>query len=234
MLVYLLSLLAVQKITEGWVLHSQLWPKTSGPYPSTMHKAATRESTCLLMGLRGKKIRREKRKALREPTPARVDTPYGPIRFNRPPRSCECCRGRGVVRCTVCEGRGVIRQTGQRETNTIQASRLIGSKWTSVEIRNGHRQHTIVETRGSTRKETLECRIINICGNVKDSWISLNELKNKGLWRKGWTTLEEIQRADRGPLRDARFCFRCKGEQVLKCVDCDGKGNIPSYEPLYE
>lgn len=37
-------------------------------------------------------------------------------------------------------------------------------------------------------------------------------------------TLEEIRMADRGPLTDAKVCFRCKCDRVLKCIDCDGKG----------
>jgi len=185
------------------------------------------------MGQRGKRIRREKRRALQEPTPPRIETPYGPIRLTRPPRVCDTCQGRGMIRCSVCQGRGVIRATGQRKTNQIP-NQLVKSQWTSVEVYNGHRHHTILETRGSMKKGNLECRLCNCCGESHDFWISAKELKNKSIWRKGWQTLEDIQRADGGPLLDVRYCHRCKGERVLKCIDCDGQGEIPSYEPLHD
>lgn len=188
--------------------------------------------TTALYGLRGKKIRRLKRQAMQEQTPPRIETIYGPIRISQPPRVCETCQGRGLVRCPVCQGRGAVPQTGNNKKN-ILPPKLEKSKWTSVEIRNGHRQHTVVETRGSRKRNNLECRIINICGNVKDTWIPADELKDKELWRKGWTTLDEIQRADRGALKDAKRCFRCKGRKVINCIECDGKGTIPNYEPLH-
>jgi len=193
-----------------------------------------RARSFLEMGLRGKRIRREKRKAMREPTPPQIQTPYGPVRMNRPPRVCDMCRGRGMLRCTVCEGRGVIRSTGQRKTNPIQPDRLVGSLWTSVEVYQGHRHHTVMESRGSRRKENLEVRMRNCCGEQQDFWISANQIRNKMVWRMGWQTLQAILKADGGPLRDARVCFLCKGKMVVECVDCDGKGTIPNYEPLHD
>jgi tryptophan-rich hypothetical protein len=222
------------EISSAWTATSSFRMERPVAMEESFSSPSPQQRSVLIMGLRGKKIRREKRRALQDPTPARIQTPYGAIRLSRPPRLCECCRGRGLLRCQVCLGQGVIRATGPRKTNVLMTNRLIGSKWTSVEIRNGHRQHTIVETRGSSKKGNLECRVINCCGDQKDSWIPVNDLKDKMVWRMGWQTLDDILRADRGPLLDARFCFRCKGDKVLKCVDCDGKGNIPSYEPLYD
>jgi len=189
----------------------------------------------LFMGLRGKRIRREKRKAWQDPTPPRLDTPYGPIRLTRPPRTCDLCLGRGHVRCTVCEGRGVTRATGSRKQNPVRVDRLLHSRWTSVEIYHGHRHHTILEVQGSVKKKkNVQVRMRNCCGEPNDFWIPLDELKDKLIWRMGWLTLEDIVRANGGPLLDARLCFRCKGGRILPCVDCDGQGEIPSYEPLYD
>ena len=186
-----------------------------------------------LYGLRGKKIRREKRKALKDPTPPRIETPYGPIRIPKPPRVCETCFGRGRIRCNVCEGRGAVRATGNNKKNSIVAERLVGSQWTSVEIQYGHRHHALLETRGSAKKKNWEARMRNCCGEQNDYWISVDELRSKLIWRKGWQTLEQIRQADGGALIDARVCFRCKGGRILPCADCDGVGEIPSYEPLY-
>jgi tryptophan-rich hypothetical protein len=193
--------------------------------------------TELAMGLRGKKIRREKRKAMQEPTPPRVITPYGPIRLSKPPKVCYQCRGRGVCRCSVCEGRGVVRATGHRKRNSFNVDKLVHSQWSSVEVYNGHRHHTVVETRGSKRKGNLEIRMRNCCGPQEDFWIPEEELRDKRVWRMGWLTLDDILKAGErngGVLIDARICFRCKGERILLCVDCDGKGQIPNYEPLHE
>ena len=112
--------------------------------------------------------------------------------------------------------------------------RILETKWTSVEIREGHRQYRVTEVQGSKRNDNVQLRMSNCCGDPVDFWISLPELKNKAIWRMGWTTLKEIRQADGGALLDARLCFRCKGDRVLKCVDCDGEGKIASYEPLYD
>lgn len=189
----------------------------------------------LYMGLRGKKVRRRKREArelLR--TPALIDTPYGPIRMARPPTVCDSCRGRGVCRCSVCQGRGVVRASGLQKRNQLPR-KLEGSQWTSVEVYRGHRHHTIMEVRGSPRcMDTYQVRMRNCCGPTSDFWIPVHEIREKRVWRMGWLTLQDIRKADGGPIIDARLCFRCKGGKVLACVECDGKGEIPSYEPMYD
>merc|ERR1712087_929508 len=108
------------------------------------------------MGKRGKKLRKEMRKERQKPTPPRIQTPYGPIRLNSPPRMCLTCAGRGVVRCPVCEGRGVIRATGNRKRNSVNTNKIVGSRWTSREILEGHRHYVCSETRGSKKKENLQ------------------------------------------------------------------------------
>lgn len=79
----------------------------------------------------------------------------------------------------------------------------------------------------------MQVRMRNCCGEQEDFWISVEELKNKMIWRMGWETLEDIERANGGPLMDIRLCFRCKGGRILPCVECGGEGKIPSYEPLH-
>ena len=190
--------------------------------------------TKLFMGLRGKRIKEEKRKAREEPTPPRIDTPYGQIRQSRPPKICEKCSGRGLVRCNVCEGRGVIRATGTRKTNPVQPAKVTGTRWTSVEKRMGHRQYRVIEIKGSKKKNNLEIRMGNVCGDPVDFWIPVEELMNKMVWRMGWTTLEEILQADGGPLLDVRLCHLCKGDKIRQCSHCSGEGTIPNYEPLHE
>jgi hypothetical protein len=88
--------------------------------------------------------------------------------------------------------------------------------------------------RGSKKKENLEVRMGNCCGEPISFWVFADELKNKDVWRKGWVTLDEIIQANGGALLDVAVCFRCKGERILKCIDCDGKGQIESHEPLYD
>jgi tryptophan-rich hypothetical protein len=200
--------------------------------PSTSIRS--RSNSIILMGTRGKKIRKEKRRASKEPTPPQIQTPYGPIRLNRPPRVCDCCNGRGIIRCSVCEGRGVVRETGHRKTNPVKPDHLPQSLWTSVEIYNGHRHHAVMEVLGSRRKNNMQVRMRNCCGEQQDFWISANELRNKEVWRMGWITFNQIIKAQGGPLLDARVCFLCKGDRILECVDCGGVGTIPSYEPLYD
>lgn len=194
-------------------------------------------SSTLYMGLRGKKIRRHKREA-REllKTPALIETPYGPVRLPRPPTVCDACRGRGVCRCSVCQGRGVVRASGLQKRNQLPR-KLEGSQWTSVEVYRGHRHHTVMEVRGSPRNRndgSYQVRMRNCCGETSDFWIPVSEIREKRVWRMGWLTLHDIRKADGGPIVDARFCFRCKGGKILPCVECNGKGEIPSFEPIYD
>jgi hypothetical protein len=77
----------------------------------------------------------------------------------------------------------------------------------------------------------------NSCGLQEDFWIDKDELSDKRTWRRGWLTLEDIiiaKEHNGGVLIDATLCFRCKGGKILVCTDCDGKGKIPSYEPLHQ
>jgi tryptophan-rich hypothetical protein len=129
----------------------------------------------------------------------------------------------------------VIRETGHRKKNPIASpDRLVGSQWTSVEVYNGHRHHMIMDVRGSAKKGTMEVRMQNCCGDQQDFFIPVTELKDKMIWRMGWKTMQDIHRANGGPLLDARLCFRCNGNRILSCLDCDGLGKIPSYEPLHD
>lgn len=221
-LLFLLLLLSILgRGTMAWILQTQ--------------SLVRQHETALGMGVRGKRVRRQKRKAAKEDTPPRVQTPYGPIRLPRPPRFCDTCRGRGLIRCCVCEGKGAVRATGSRKNNQVDLDRLISSQWTSVEVYYGHRHHAIMELRGSPKqKNDCQIRMRNCCGDQNDFWITVKELRNKMVWRKGWQTLEDIHRANGGPLLDARMCFRCKGERILPCVDCNGVGEIPAYEPLHD
>lgn len=210
----------------------QAWTNPIGSQ-RTSNSCQQSSSTTALFGLRGKKVRKERRKALKEATPPRIETPYGAIRLIKPPRVCDTCRGRGQIRCGVCEGRGIVRASGQSKYNKID--RLVGSQWTSVEVYNGHRHHTVMEVTGSVRhKDNMAVRMQNCCGPQQDFWISVQELRDKMVWRRGWLTLQDIERAQGGALRDARLCFRCKGGRILPCIECDGVGEIPSYEPLYD
>ena len=130
------------------LLLTSCWSVTMEAFVIPFHHTKSpsiRQSARLFMGLRGKRIKQEKRKAREEPTPPRIETPYGPIRRSLPPKTCETCSGRGLIRCNVCEGRGVIRATGTRKTNPVQSSKVTGSRWTSVETRMGHRQYRVIE-----------------------------------------------------------------------------------------
>merc|ERR1712232_693250 len=98
-----------------------------------------------------------------------------------------------------CEGRGIIRATGSRKRNSINTDRIVGSRWTSVEILEGHRHYVCSEIRGSKKKKNLQLRMSNSCGPKEDRvhlWIGLEEMKSKSIWRQGWVTLQEIKMAD--------------------------------------
>ncbi len=68
----------------------------------SFHNKQRRIISNLYMGVRGKKIRKEIREEKEMETPPRINTPYGPIRFNRPLTMCDICIGLGKVYCNVC------------------------------------------------------------------------------------------------------------------------------------
>lgn len=191
----------------------------------------------IMMGQRGKRIKKEIKREREAEVPPRINTPYGPIRFNRPLSTCDACQGRGIVRCNVCDGRAITRATGHRKRNSLDADRVVGSHWTSVEIREGHRHYVCTESKGSRKKKNFQVRMSNSCGPEETRvhlWITEDEIRDKASWRMGWVTLEEIRMADSGPLIDAKICFRCKGERVLKCIECDGKGKLGYHQRIYD
>lgn len=196
-------------------------------YSSAM---AAPRGTAIKMGLRGKRRRAEIRQLKQQATPAYVRTPYGPIRPQSRPRMCMTCAGRGRIRCPICEGKGHLPATGHAQRYNKIHQPIVGSRWTSVLIREGHRQYTVSETKGSPKKgnkKDMQVRMSNCCGPEEDRvhiWITLQELRDKNVWRAGWTTLQDIIMADHGALLDIKECFRCKGETVVECPECGGIG----------
>jgi len=69
---------------------------------------------------------------------------------------------------------------------------------------------------------------------IKRFQLAEEEMRNKFAWRMGWVTFEEIKMAHKGPLIDAKACFRCKGGCVIKCVECDGKGKLGYHQQLFD
>jgi len=142
-----------------------------------------------------------------------------------------------ILTMQVCEGRGIVRATGNRKKNMVQLDRIVKSRWTSTEIREGHRHYVCTEKRGSKKKQNLELRMSNSCGPEEQRvhlWVSLDEVKQKSIWRQGWVTLEDIRIADRGALVDAKICFLCKGTKVVTCDECGGTGKVGTQQVLYD
>ena len=121
--------------------------------------------------------------------------------------------------------------------NTVNVDRIVGSRWTSVEIMEGHRHYVCSETRGSKKKNNLELRMSNSCGPEEKRvhlWIKSEELRSKDIWRQGWVTLDDIRKANRGALIDAKICFRCKGAKVVTCEECNGVGKVGLNPVIYD
>lgn len=144
------------------------------------------------------------------------------------------------MKCHVCDGRAVVAATGHKKRNTVDMNRVISSRWTSVETRCGHRQYIVSEMRGSKKKKNLEFRMSNCCGPEEERvhiWISFDELRSKDMWRAGWTTFEEIKKSrvlNNGVLIDMAVCFRCKGQRIVTCMECNGIGKIENHHVVFD
>lgn len=116
---------------QGWMVLSS--SATSAFFGASLehYSLSSRKKVFLTMGIRGKKIRREKRKALKEPTPPVLNTPYGKIRFNRPPRICDCCGGTCLFVCVYIKKCHRIIPLGYlpkpKETLNIQLTHCLNS-----------------------------------------------------------------------------------------------------------
>lgn len=198
------------------------------------------EAFTLKMGVHGKRTRKDLRRSKQLPVPKVDWTPYGPIRQQQQPKICPECKGRGMVKCRVCDGRAVVAATGHKKKNTVNMQRVIGSRWTSVEQRCGHRQYTVSEMKGSKKKKNLGFRMSNCCGPEEKRvhfWIEFEELRSKSMWRSGWTTLDDIKNAktlNNGVLLDMKICHLCKGDRIIMCANCNGMGKIAAQHIVYD
>jgi len=195
----------------------------------TLHSSLGRGSV-LWMGQRGKRLRKQKRK---DPTklsdggvgPQTREDPEAAIHSSPSRLLCQTCSGRGVCTCNVCQGRGKVRASGLTKSNRVELDRVVGSQWSSVQVRMGHRHYRVGDVKGSKKRNNVELRMHNCCGDQdKIFWIPLTELKDKNKWRKGWVSRRLIEEAEGGELLDQAACFRCKGTCVIECLDCNGTG----------
>jgi hypothetical protein len=94
--------------TQAWLLSSKATFFSTSSLAPPSHDRDHKFVRVLFMGIRGKKIRREKRKALKEATPPVVHTPYGKIRISRPPRLCTCCNGKRFSKSNMWESNWIF------------------------------------------------------------------------------------------------------------------------------
>ncbi|GMI18604.1 hypothetical protein TrLO_g13435 [Triparma laevis f. longispina] len=171
------------------------------------------------------KLSAKKRKIIPPPTPPTIRTPYGPIQPPLVKIGCLKCSATGLSPCPTCSSTGLIINGRLKNANNLNIlppkNKLIDTRFTSVNVLNGHRHYRIKSLLGDSI--ILE----NSCGESKEVIQTKNELKNKSIWRSGWVTLEEIRKAEGGALQpEIKTCFRCKGMKKIECETCYGEGEI--------
>ncbi|CAM9139665.1 unnamed protein product [Discosporangium mesarthrocarpum] len=139
-------------------------------------------------------------------------------------RPCPTCEGEKTCPCPVCQGTGNISKTGFNKKNVINMQKIVGSKWTSTDTRQGHR-HYVARSRRRNKVKEAEVELVNTCGPEEKRvhlWMPVSELQNKKEWRCGWVTLEEIESG----MKDIRICNSCKGAATVECSTCFGEGVV--------
>ncbi|CAL5228478.1 g11620 [Coccomyxa viridis] len=132
---------------------------------------------------------------------------------------CHRCRGTGRIKCQSCSD-GRLRRGGYHERNTVNTSRLVGSKWTAMQRTLGWRHFHVTDKRKAAG-ETFIC-MVSTCNNDTKMWLNTSVLKSRSAWAPGWLQREEILNAQEpGP-----ECKACNGHGSLPCMRCSSGGAI--------
>lgn len=142
------------------------------------------------------------------------------------PRPCRVCLSTGTLPCELCNQSGLLPKGGFSKRNTVRVASLIGTKWTSTTALGGKWRHFIcVDKRGKNAKNGVAI-LSSTCGPVKDRIrleVNVADLKDRGQWTGGWTTLQNIKT---GKAAEAAVCMKCHGERIVMCPRCHGLGQI--------
>ncbi len=141
------------------------------------------------------------------------------------PLPCRLCGGTGRRACTTCAGRGVLEKGGFARRNPIRSlDSLVGSKWTSTTAIGGKWRHFICVGRKGRTTRTATAQLSSTCGPRADRLaidVPVSELRNRGLWTGGWTTLADIAKGAK-----PTPCSACSGKKIVACPRCDGLGQV--------
>mmetsp|Transcript_1841 Transcript_1841/g.5390 ORF Transcript_1841/g.5390 Transcript_1841/m.5390 type:complete len:202 (+) Transcript_1841:99-704(+) len=134
-------------------------------------------------------------------------------------RHCRLCGGEGHLPCSLCGGTGEAPLGGWHSRNSIDLSRIEGSKWTARERTLG-RTHFSVIRKEKQGKETYVL-MSAACDETIQLWLNAKNLKSRELWSAGW-----LQRTQRLALVERAPCKHCSGEGTLRCHLCSNAGRI--------
>lgn len=142
------------------------------------------------------------------------------------PIYCRLCGGEGFIPCTLCKETGVLARGGFAKRNTVRVASLVGSKWTSVTAIGGKWRHFLcVAKKGRNAKDGVAV-LSSTCGPVANRIqieVPVKELKSRGVWEGGWTTLNDIRAGAAVP---CTTCSACRGQKTVMCPRCDGLGQV--------
>jgi tryptophan-rich hypothetical protein len=145
------------------------------------------------------------------------------------PVPCGLCAGSGRFPCKPCKGRGSLPRGGFAKRNPVKLDGLVGSQWTAVQAIEGKWRHfRCVGKRGKSSKDTVVV-LAGACGPKQRRRvveISVAELKRRDLWASGWTTMDDLARADQEGGVIGTKCISCSGDGHVPCPRCDGIGQV--------
>lgn len=144
------------------------------------------------------------------------------ISYEKRLRPCRVCDGTRTVPCKMCDGRGSLGRAGYNAKNSVNASKVVGTKWTAMERTFGWR-HFHANQKKKEGKDTFVL-LQSTCQETVQLWVNIKTLKDRSLWASGWLQKTEIRAMEND---DAGVdCKQCSGTGAVECPICLNAGKV--------
>ena len=128
-------------------------------------------------------------------------------------RVCGRCLGSEAIACAACAGAGRLPAGGYNKRIPVNASRIVGSKWTALQRTFGWRHFRVTQKR--KQGSEVFALMVATCDEATQLWLNVKNLKDRSRWAAGW-----LQRSD-------MLALQGEGATGAECKACRGAGRVP-------
>jgi len=136
---------------------------------------------------------------------------------------CAWCENTRFVECRECDGVGRVGGTdgGYHKKNHVPMTKIIGSKWTSLERTLGWRHFRVREMQKIGKLTFL--LMAATCDESAMLWIPVDVLRSRNAWASGWLQKQQLKELI-SRRQEGILCPTCGGGKVVQCMYCSGSG----------